>query len=242
MTARLNPVIKLLMLVVFAVTVLMLTAPVYVLGFVTAAYVMKVYFKARPVWKRGIYGFFIAILLAQILFVPSGKVLLELWIIDVTRGGILNGIALAGRFLAIIMMSWVFVATTSPARLSSGFSGMGIPYRYSFLLVLAMRFVPVFQTELSNVREAQSLRGLRLGKGPGGIIRAARYTTVPMLVSALSKVHTLASSMEGRGFGAYPTRTELHPVRLNIWDLCLGVVSILLAFIIYGLNLAFPII
>jgi len=40
----------------------------------------------------------------------------------------------------------------------------------------------------------------------------ARYTLVPLVVTALGKVESLAISMEGRCFGLHPRRTFLRTV------------------------------
>jgi energy-coupling factor transport system permease protein len=116
------------------------------------------------------------------------------------------------------MMSWIFVTTTQPSDLSTSLAGAGLPYRYAFLPALSMRFVPVFRVELSTVVDAQVTRGLRLEKNLRGLVRSVRYTMMPMLVSAMAKVNSLASSMAGRGFGSSEERTYLKPSKFTALD------------------------
>jgi energy-coupling factor transport system permease protein len=153
-----------------------------------------------------------------VVFNRSGDGLASWFVFDVTSGGVSDGITIAGKFLSLIMMSWVFVATTAPSDLSSALTTAGFPYRFAFLPALSMRFVPVFRFELATVREAQVTRGMRLDKSLRGLIRSARYTTVPMLMTAMSRVNSVAASMSGRGFGMYPTRTQLKPIRMSAFD------------------------
>lgn len=214
----LNPFAKLVMLVLFSVMVFLISDPVLMVIVVAVVLSLKQIYVKRSMIVRGIMVFALAIFIAQIIFNRSGEEIYELSILNVTSGGISSGIMFAGRFLSLVAMSWVFVVTTTPSGLSSALTSVGIPYRYAYLPGLAMRFVPTFQFELASVREAQVTRGLRLKKGLKGLFRSVKYTLTPMLVLAVSKVNSLASSMTGRGFGVYPKRTMLEPNRMSIWD------------------------
>ena len=126
----------------------------------------------------------------------------------------LVGIVLALRFVCIILASAIFVFTTDPGELAYALIRAGIPYRYGFMLVTAIRFIPVFESEAGTVRCAQQARGLDIdGQGLRALINSARYTLLPLVVSALSKVDVLVISMEGRAFGVKPWRTSLRRSR-----------------------------
>lgn len=131
----------------------------------------------------------------------------------VTDQGLLQGLAMAMRFLVVLSASYLFVTVTDPDRLAQSLISLGIPYRYGYLLILALRFVPFFQRELRIVREAQRVRGIHVSvRRPAAIVRAARYTFIPVLVSALSRVDSIAMSMKGRCFGRFSTRTTSQPI------------------------------
>lgn len=216
---RLNPICKAVLLVLCSVFVLMISDPVQMSVVVAFVLVVKERYGARGVMTKGIIGFAGTIFLAQAIFNHSGDELASWWVFDITTGGISDGISIAGKFLSLIMMSWVFVATTTPSELSSALTTARFPYRYAFLPALSMRFVPVFRFELGTVRDAQVTRGMRLDKSFRGIMRSARYTTTPMLMTAMSKVNSVAASMTGRGFGMHRTRTQLHPIPMTAWDI-----------------------
>ncbi len=207
------------------------------LCFVLLLVFLKLIYKVKGRFGKSILALVVAIFVAQIIFVPEGEPLFDLWLFDVTWGSVVNGFLISGRFFSLITMSWIFVGTTEPRDLASGLANVGVLYRYSFLLVLAMRFAPIFQFELSNVQQAQKIRGLRIDKNIKGLISSVRYTTMPLLFSAMSKVNTLASSMEGRGFGMYRKKTFLHPIKFTFWDLTLVISLMIFSFQIYYLNL-----
>ena len=222
-TGGLNPVSKLFILIAISVLVLLIGSPYMMLFIVISVLVAKQYFRTRGRFSKGVFGFAAAIFGAQILFNRSGEEIYSLWILTVTTGGVDSGVTIASKFLCLIMMSWIFVATTRPSEFSSALIGARVPYRFAYLPALAMRFVPIFEMELSCVREAQVVRGLRLDRSLKGLIRSARYTALPMFFLAMYKVNSLAASMTGRGFGASKERTQLHPRNLSGWDLMMMV-------------------
>lgn len=236
---RVNPVVKLMALVVGAVMVFLIDSPLMLLFFVMILLLMKYIYDIKGRFGRAVLGMVIAIFAAQVIFVPEGDLLLEFWRLEITTGSMVNGFNISGRFFSLITMSWIFVGTTEPRDLSAGLVASGVPYRYGFLLILSMRFAKVFQFELSNVQDAQKVRGLRVDSSIRGLISSVRYTTLPLLYSAMSKVNTLASSMEGRGFGMYDKKTFLRPVRFTPWDLYLVLLLLIVSAQLYYLNLLF---
>lgn len=229
----LNPISKVALLVMLSVLVILLTDPAHMVIFVCCVFVVKQWYGARGVVTKGITLFAFTIFLAQVIFNHSGTVVAEYSVLSVTTGGLKDGVSIAGKFLSLIMMSWVFVATTTAYELSSALSTARFPYRYAFLPALAMRFVPVFRFELGTVREAQTTRGLKLDASLKGIVRSARYTTIPMLMTAMARVNSIAASMTGRGFGMSRTRTLLKPVHFTRWDLAFVIASSSLTVVAY---------
>ncbi len=228
--------VKLFALVMGAVMVFLVHSVIMLLCFVCILVALKYVYNVRGRFGKSVIALVVAIFLAQIIFVPEGEPLMGYGFLQVTTGSIERGFVISGRFFSLITMSWLFVGTTEPRELASGLTQVGVPYRFSFLLILAMRFVPIFQFELSNVQEAQKIRGLKIDKNIRGLVRSVRYTTVPLLFSAMSKVNTLASSMEGRGFGMYRKKTFLHPVKFTSWDLALTLSMLIFSFEVYYLS------
>jgi energy-coupling factor transport system permease protein len=169
--------------------------------------------------------------LLQVLFVHEGETLAQLGPLVVTVGGVEQGIYVAGRFLSVILLSYLFVLTTEPNDLAYALMRAGLPYRYGFALITALRLVPTFEQEGQVVYNAQIARGVRYDvRSPRRFLTLAREFVLPLLVSALGKVDALAVSMEGRAFGKYPTRTFLREVRATWRDgVALGALGLLIA-------------
>ena len=170
----------------------------------------------------------------QTLFVRTGAPVLEIGPLEITADGLRAGLYVAARLLSVVWLGYLFVFTTEPNALAYGLMQVGLPYRYGFALITALRLVPVFEQEGQTVYQAQLARGIAYDRG--GLKRfltLARQFFLPLLVSALGKVDTLAVSMEGRCFGKYPRRTFLRETRFTRRDgAALGVLLALAALLV----------
>lgn len=168
---------------------------------------------------RFVVLFALVLFAAQALSVRTGDVALS-WPVRVTEGGLLSGARMAMRFLVILFASALFVRTTDPDRLAQGLIRAGVPYRYGYLVILALRFVPFFEDEMRLVREAQRVRGIEVStRSLRRIGHAVRYTFVPVIVSGLHRVDSIAISMRGRCFGLHPRRTTSCECVRSGWSL-----------------------
>ncbi len=219
---RLHPLTKAAWLLFGTISVFAIHSPWAVAAVVA---LLLLAFRTTGVQLRRVRGtrLFIstALLLAvlQILFVNEGTVLFELGPLTVTTSGVEAGIYIAGRFLSVVLLSYLFVLTTEPNDLAYALMRAGLPYRYGFALITALRMVPTFEQEGQIVYNAQLARGVQYDvRSPRRLLTLARQFVLPLLVSALGKVDALAVSMEGRCFGKYPTRTFLREVRATRLD------------------------
>jgi len=182
-------------------------------------------------------SFSVILLLVQILITPNGIVLLYLFpklgelgpAFPVTNFGLEKGLSIALRFLVVVISSMFFVSVTDPTLLAHSLSSLGIPYRYNFALVIALRFIPLFDIENQFVRMAQKSRGISIEVGGlRKLKRSLRYTFFPLIVSALQRAETLALSMEGRGFGYDQKRSYLRKTQWHFSDILVIITSIIL--------------
>lgn len=180
--------------------------------------------------RRFVVVFGLVLFIAQALSVHGGTILVRSPI-RVTSGGLVSGAQMALRFLVVLASSALFVRTTDPDRLADALARLRVPYRTAYVLVLALRFVPFFQEELRAVREAQKLRGISVSVlSPRHILRAARYTFVPVLASGLHRVDAIAISMKGRCFGLHATRTSSRASVRSLWSLACLLLAAALVF------------
>lgn len=233
---RLNPLTKLIVLLLFSVAVFLVASvtveALIFLGLVAIMLFVRSRALSSLLTSRFLLSFAALLFVVQVLFNAGGEVYftipLGFFALQVTSHGVLVGIVLALRFVCIILASAIFVFTTDPGELAYSLIRAGIPYRYGFMLVTAIRFIPVFETEAGTVRCAQQTRGLDIdGQGFRALINSARYTLLPLIVSALSKVDVLVISMEGRAFGIYPRRTFLRESRYSTVDISVLALAVL---------------
>ena len=228
---RCNPLLKLFALI--SITIGIIIYPSWRFGVILLLITLIFFIIAQIPLKitkgriRYLIIFSIFLLLLQVLATPNGTILTFLIpqlgnfgpYFPVTDFGVERGLNLAIRFLVIVFSSLLFISITNPTLLAHSLTRLGIPYKYSFALVIALRFLPLFDNEMNTVRMAQQSRGLSVEVGGlSKILRTTRYTFFPLLVSALSRVDTLSLSMDGRGFGYAKDRTYLRKSKWNNSD------------------------
>jgi energy-coupling factor transport system permease protein len=219
---HLHPLVKMAWLL-FGTVFVFAVPNAWVIASVTAALLVTFpLVGVRPGEVRGTRLFATTALLLgmlQVLFTHKGAPIMTIGPIAITAGGIAAGVYVAGRFLSVVLLSYLFVLTTEPNDLAYALMRAGLPYRYGFALITALRLVPVFEQEGQIVYNAQLARGVRYDvRSPRRLLTLARQFFLPLLVSALSKVDALAVSMEGRCFGKYPARTFLRKVHATWRD------------------------
>jgi energy-coupling factor transport system permease protein len=179
------------------------------------------------VWKvRGFRLAFLTgllLLILHILFNKGGQILVAapVQFLTVTEEGLGMGLRISGRFLAIIFLSYIFILTTDPNHLAYAFMKLGLPYRLGFMLVTALRLAPILEEEGRTIYKAQLVRGVQYDRqGLNKILLYVQQFFSPVLFSAIKRAEKLDFSMEGRGFGRYPTRTfrdQTNPTSLDIY-------------------------
>jgi len=237
---RLHPLVKMAWLLFGTVLVFAVRSPWMVLAAVALLVLAFPLAGLRLGRVRGTRLFVTTALLLgllQLLFVHDGETLLQIGPLTITAGGLQAAVYVAGRFLSVILLSYLFVLTTEPNDLAYALMRAGVPYRYGFALITALRLVPVFEQEGQTVYHAQLARGVQYDvRSPRRFVTLARQFFLPLLVSALSKVDALAVSMEGRCFGKYPSRTfvrEVHATRLD-WLVVVLLPAAALAAVLFG--------
>ncbi|BDZ71311.1 hypothetical protein GCM10025861_18280 [Methanobacterium petrolearium] len=71
------------------------------------------------------------------------------------------GVAIALRIYALLLFSFPFVLTTEPSNfIRSLIQNLKIPYRFSYGVLVAFRFVPMMETEFNVIRSAHKVMGI----------------------------------------------------------------------------------
>ncbi|KXH75864.1 MAG: hypothetical protein AM326_08480 [Candidatus Thorarchaeota archaeon SMTZ-45] len=234
---RLNPTLKLFSLIFLMIGIIVypswrLSTVLLFIVFI-GFYIAKVPLRLTKGRTKFIIIFSVLLLLIQLLVTSNGTILGFIIpqigefgpLFPVTDFGVVRGLGISTRFLLLVFSSMLFVSVTDPTLLAHSLTKLRIPYMYSFSLVIALRFLPLFDLENHTVRMAQKSRGITPEvTGIRKIIRTIRYTFFPLLVSALSRVDALSMSMDGRGFGY---RSDRSYFRKSSWRMIDTIVTLL---------------
>ena len=156
-----------------------------------------------------------------------------------TEAGLLFGLAIGLRGLAIGALSVTFVLTTGPSDLVVGLIRHArVPFRLGYPLLAAYRFLPFFRDELDQIDLARRVRGELAPRSPiGGVLR--RWgEIVPLLASAVRRAARIAVAMDARGFAAARERTYLRDAPLTGRDLMFAVAALGLGVALLALGAA----
>jgi len=215
---RLHPLVKLIWLVGTTLTVFICSHPLIGVLIVIAS-LIGLWIAQRPPWRLG--GRRLYLLLAVSLLTVN------IWAFrqgdkifgPITNVGLGRGVLAAGRILSVILVSQLFVITTDAASLGQSLIALGLPYRWSFALITALRLEPLFHYEANLIYWAQRVRGVRYDSGP---LRRRwlmmSKLLLPLLVSILRTATTLSATMENRSFGLYRRRTSRRPLSFKTID------------------------
>ena len=138
--------------------------------------------------------------------------------IRVTVDAAANGVALALRVIAIASVGAVFTLTTDPTRLADALVRQAkVSPRFAYGALAAYQAIPRFSEDLTTLRQARRIRGLRGSWHP--------RLLVTLLVLAIRHGDRLALAMDARAFGSGPM-THYRDLRWSWLDLCVALGSV----------------
>jgi energy-coupling factor transport system permease protein len=136
---------------------------------------------------------------------PAAAELARIGPLRLTEAALAGGIGLAARIVAIAVVGVVFAQTTDSTRLVDALvQHARVPDRFAYGALAAYQAVPRLSLDLTGLREARRLRGLRSSVHP--------RLLVGLLVLAIRHGDRMALAMDARGFGSGP-RTAFRTVR-----------------------------
>lgn len=155
--------------------------------------------------------------LLNVLFIQDGAALIEWGVVRVTDEGLARAGLVSCRLLLLLLGGGLLAFTTMPLdladaseRLMKPLARFGVPtHELSMMMGLALRFLPLFASELKTVYRAQISRGGALSKGRWGLLSSV---VVPLFASAFRHADTLSGAMEARCYHGGTGRTRLHPM------------------------------
>jgi len=157
----------------------------------------------------------------------------------VYREGLHYGAVQGLRSATVISLGLLMCWTTDPRDMLNGLVRLKVPYSVAFMVVTAVRFLPIVIAEVSSVLTIQRLKGFKPTKFGSGMIRTALGVLTPTLANCVRRASVLAVSIESRAFRAHPTRTYLKDLRYSRLDLLIIVSVVLLAATIVSFKILF---
>lgn len=124
----------------------------------------------------------------------------------------------------------LFVSTTNPSEFAASLSRIGVSYRISYAVALALRYIPDIQREYRDISLAQQARGTEMSKKASLVNRltAASTILIPLILSSMERIDTISNAMELRGFGKGNKRTWYSSRKFSRQDILSMSVCILL--------------
>ena len=141
------------------------------------------------------------------------------------------------KYLATIPLVLLFVTTTDPSEFASSLNRIGVSYKISYSVSLALRYIPDIQREYKEISVAQQARGLELDKKKERLVKRRKCAATllfPLIVSSMERIEIVAAAMELRGFGKNKKRTwySSRPFRKGDW------IAILFSILLLALSIA----
>ncbi|MDR1288279.1 MAG: energy-coupling factor transporter transmembrane protein EcfT [Treponema sp.] len=202
----LNPLSKLVLSLVLCMSCFISDSHFFIAGIIALVFLMSAAagIPERPARiVRSLSKLCCVLFVVQIFFVREGTVLLFLPPgILITDRGLLFSLLFVMRLIAATLPLALMLSVTRMSDISNVLTrNFGIPYKYTFALTTAMRFIPLFAQEAAAIMEAQTARGVEFDtKNFFKKTALILPLCVPLLISSVRRIEGLAVSAELRGF------------------------------------------
>ena len=107
------------------------------------------------------------------------------------------------KYLSTIPVILLFVCTTNPSEFAASLNRIGVKYSIAYSVALALRYIPDIQQEYHEISQAQQARGIEMSKKESlsKRLKSASAILIPLILSSMDRIETIANAMELRGFG-----------------------------------------
>ncbi|MDY4707416.1 MAG: energy-coupling factor transporter transmembrane component T [Candidatus Treponema excrementipullorum] len=132
------------------------------------------------------------------------------------------------KYTCTIPVVLLFVSTTNPSEFAASLNRIGVSYRISYAVSIALRYIPDIQREYYDISQSQQARGIEMSKKAKFFQRLKNISAilVPLILSSLERIDTISNAMELRGFGKGKKRTWYNARPFSVGDIVAMVVSI----------------
>lgn len=204
----------------------------------------KVPFKKLLKGIKGILFIMIFSALINAFFTP-GQILVEFWIVTITKEGLIKGGYMAVRLVYLVICTSIMTLTTTPNDLADGlekaFGFLKIikfpVHEIAMIMSLALRFIPTLVEETEKMTKAQKARGADFDSG--NLVQRVKNLIpilIPLFISSIRRALDLATAMEARCYHG-GKRTKMKPLRYSKRDYMAYLSYVVIVGVIIGTNI-----
>jgi energy-coupling factor transport system permease protein len=228
---RLDPRVKLMGTIVYLISLFVYkNFTTYLLAAIFLAIVIRLSNVPLKFIVRGIKAIIFLIIITAIfnVFWTPGDIIFKVWIIKVTRQGIVNALYIVVRLVFLIIGSSLMTLTTTPNHLTDGLEKalkplqkLHVPiHEIAMMIAIALRFIPILMEETDKIMKAQMARGADFEEGTLlQKVKAMVPLLVPLFISAFRRANDLAMAMEARCYQGGDGRTKMKPLKYQKRDM-----------------------
>ena len=221
--ATVDPRVKLFLLIGLSTSALVSQQPSALSMLLATTLLILLLGGVKPVllWVklRYLFGLVAMLFLLQCVFNRSGEPLLSVYgSTIVTDSGFQTALLVCLRLLIVILSA--LVASIGDTRdYLLALTQCKVPYDIAFMVLAALRFLPMLQEEAKDVLCAAQMRGMRTKKTSLKNQSLAYIRIVlPVVAGAIHRAEQLSVAMEARGYRAFPRRTSMRRLCMKLAD------------------------
>lgn len=113
------------------------------------------------------------------------------------------------KYFVVIPVALLFIVTTHPSEFAASLNKIGVNYKISYSVSLALRYIPDIQRDFRSISQTQQARGIDISRNETLIKRVKNVSAIiiPLILSSLDRIEVISNAMELRGFGKQKKRT-----------------------------------
>lgn len=134
------------------------------------------------------------------------------------------------KYIVVTPAALLFIITTQPSEFAASLNKIGVHYKISIAVSLALRYIPDIQRDFRTISQVQQARGVDFSKNEKLLRRLKNVSSVimPLIFSSLDRIETISQAMELRSFGKHNKRTWYSARPITKIDWIVLVVSVIL--------------
>lgn len=141
------------------------------------------------------------------------------------------------KYISSIPFVLLFLLTTNPSEFASSLNKIGVSYKISYSVALAIRYIPDIQVAYYDISASQQARGFEMSKKASlpKRVKGAMQIVFPLILSSLERIEVISTAMELRRFGKNKKRTWYSSKPFTASDFLVILLSIIIVIVSFAL-------